>query len=259
MSAARDAETAESLEAAFNASEVVPEESDVDLLAFLPLVKSIAVRIHARIPSYAAVDLNDLMQAGLLGLVHAGKGYCKSRRVPFPVYARFRIRGEMIDFLRQSDFASRGLRRLDKRVKAIRAELTASMLREPSEAEVAASLAADPAAREKSTQYLRLPPITMTSLEQDEADAAFCQTREPSPDSCHSTEEARHILEQAIERLPPRCRELIRLYYQCELTMREIGEQFQVNESRVSQLHRRALDRLARSLRAVGIQSTRHI
>ncbi|WP_180539532.1 sigma-70 family RNA polymerase sigma factor [Nevskia soli] len=235
--------------------------SDIDLLAFLPLVKSIAIGIHSRIPSYASVDLNDLIQAGLLGLVHAGKSYRQSRNVPFAVFARFRIRGEIIDTLRQSDVASRGLRRLDKQMKATEATLQAQLNREPTDSEVAERMAAlNPSQRPAGrTEFLRLPPVTLTSFDQESAEIAAQEGHEPTPDSFHSAEEARRILDQAIAQLPARSRELIRLYYHGELTMREIGAFFQVNESRVSQIHRRALERLGRSLKAVGIESAREI
>ena len=237
-------------------------EAEIDLLEFMPLVRSIAARIYATIPPYAAVELSDLVQSGHLGLVHAARTYQGSRQVPFAVYARFRIRGEILDSLRQVDTASRRLRRLDKRVKAAKVELSANLNRDPTDLELREKLKAEPAGFEGSKMdltMLQLPAIAIKSLDDQEAGSESWRDKDPGPESLQSENEARQLLNHAIQRLPTRSRELIHLYYQSGLTMREIGLHLKVNESRVSQIHRRSLERMARYLGAAGIASGREI
>jgi RNA polymerase sigma factor for flagellar operon FliA len=239
-----------------NKRNAVPEDL-VELSDFLPLVKSIACRIYARIPPYASIELGDLIQSGHLGLVNAGRTYLRSRNVPFAAYARFRIRGEILDSLRQVDVASRGMRRLDRRVKAAISELSADLQRDPTESEVSQKLRLDPrlAGGEREIQFMRIPPVTITSLDDRDTERAQARVDRFQPESLRSAAEARQLLADVIARLPNRSKELILLYYHSGLTMREIGERFNVNESRVSQIHRRALECMARQLRAAGVCS----
>jgi RNA polymerase sigma factor for flagellar operon FliA len=233
------------------------DDDPVDLTAFMPLVRSIAYRIYASIPPYAAVELSDLLQSGHLGLVHAGKAYQKSRRVPFPVYARFRIRGEILDALRRLDFASRGMRRTDKLLRSIHDASQAESERSPltAEKETRPLTPSEQRGHLNPARFIRLPPVAITSLDDQRPEAANWRTSLPGPDKIHSACEARTHLDEAVRTLPPRSQELIRFYYQGGLTMREIGERFHIKESRVSQLHRRALNSMARHLRAAGIGS----
>jgi RNA polymerase sigma factor for flagellar operon FliA len=238
------------------------DDVPVDLTAFMPLVRSIAYRIHASIPLYAAVELSDLLQSGHLGLVHAGKAYQKSRRVPFPVYARFRIRGEILDALRRLDFASRGMRRADKLLRAIQDASNAESEQPPVLAAGSDTLHGTPIEHRghlNPARFIRLPAVAITSLDEQRTEAANWRTSSPGPDKIHSASEARTHLDEAVRTLPPRSQELIRFYYQGGLTMREIGEHFHIKESRVSQLHRRALNSMARHLRAAGIGSAAEV
>ncbi len=236
--------------------------AEVDLLDFMPLVRSIASRIHATIPSYAGIELSDLVQSGHLGLVHAARTYQSGRQVPFAVYARFRIRGEILDSLRQVDTASRRMRRMDKRIKAAKSDLSATLQRDPTDAELKQKLRADPGGlpdNHADLTLMQLPAVVMTSLDDREAGSETWRTSDPGPDTLRSEGEARQLLNEAIERLPTRSRELIQLYYKGGLTMREIGLHLKVNESRVSQIHRRSLERMARYLTSAGITSGREI
>jgi RNA polymerase sigma factor for flagellar operon FliA len=238
------------------------EDEPIDLTAFMPLVRSIAFRIYSSIPPYASVELNDLMQSGHLGLVHAGKSYQKNRGVPFPVYARFRIRGEILDALRRLDYASRGMRRLEKRLRALQ-DATPTQDAAPAE-EVAPGAqrnfkANDPSTDPGRVRFLRLPPIAILSLDDQRPDTMDWRAPSPGPDAIHSALETRNVLDRALRGLPPRSQELIRLYYQGGLTMREIGDRFSIKESRVSQIHRQALNSMARHLRAAGIASAAEV
>jgi len=241
--------------------ETFATDGSPDLAAFMPLVKSIAGRVYSRLPPYAAIELNDLLQAGHLGLVNAGRTYQSSRRVPFAAYARFRIRGEILDSLRQIDIASRGMRRLDRRIKSLAAELTADLKREPTQSELDDKLRLDPrlGGGQREIEFLKMPPITITSLDDHEYDISHRKADAQQPETLRAAAEVRQLLSGVIARLPERSRELIHLYYHSELTMREIAERFNVNESRVSQIHRSALDFMARYLRGTGIHSTRDV
>ena len=244
--------------AALQGTEQMMEDTPIDLTAFMPLVRSIAYRIFTSIPPYAAVELSDLMQSGLLGLVHAGKAYQKSRRVPFPVYARFRIRGEILDALRRLDFASRGMRRTEKLLRSLHEASTAESEQSPLHSTGEARLEPAPVNQRghlSPARFIRLPPVAITSLDEQRPEAANWRTSSPGPDKIHSAIEARIHLDEAVRSLPPRSQQLIRFYYQGGLTMREIGEHFHIKESRVSQLHRRALNSMARHLRAAVIGS----
>jgi RNA polymerase sigma factor for flagellar operon FliA len=232
-----------------------------NLLEFLPLVRSIASRIYATIPPYASVDLSDLVQSGHLGLLNAARAYRSGTQVPFGVYARFRIRGEILDSLRQIDVASRSLRRFERRIRNARHELVAQMNREPTEAELSTLLKIDSetlAGKRKTLKAICMP-VNLVEIENQEDQIANWRAPEPSPETLRAENEARDLLDEAMRTLPERSREIIHLYYRGGWTMREIGERFQVNESRVSQIHRSALERIARHLKSQGVDSGRHI
>src|ERR1700682_1621730 len=108
------------------------------VLEHLPLVKAIAVRVHENLP--VQVELDDLVHAGVLGLFDAASKFNPDKQVAFSSYARYRIKGAILDSLRQLDWASRDLRRLHKRVEAATRELQATLQRTPTEAEIAEKL-----------------------------------------------------------------------------------------------------------------------
>lgn len=231
------------------------EDQPPDIMEYLPLVRSIAGRIYSAIPPYAAVELSDLMQAGHLGLLHARRSYRSSTNVPFAVYARFRIRGEILDSLRQIDAASRSLRRFERRVRDTRQELTAQLQREPTEDELSRKLNIDSRTFAGKRNALRATssPVMLTETQLQEDHLANCTAPDASPETLRAESEARDLLDRALHKLPARSREMIHLYYRNGWTMREIGERFQVNESRISQIHRTALQRMARHLKAQGV------
>src|ERR1700759_4274103 len=111
------------------------ELRDQVVLEHLPLVKAIAIRVHESLPVH--VDLDDLIHAGVLGLFDAVAKYDENKNVAFQAYAKHRIKGAILDSLRQLDWASRDLRRRHKQVEAATRELSASLQRTPTEAEVA--------------------------------------------------------------------------------------------------------------------------
>jgi RNA polymerase sigma factor for flagellar operon FliA len=225
------------------------------ILSCLPLVDSIARRMHGALPASACVELHDLAQSGLLGLVSAGRNYDPSAAVPFSIYARYRIEGEMLDSLRRQDLAPRKLRRWQKQVSAARQELTASLQRSPTEEELCDRLMVSAVEmRSRSLELSRTnAPLSAKRDSGETADPA--SGPETGPDHICSQRQLREVLDRLIDDLPPRHQQVIRLHYCQHKTMKEIGSVMDVNESRVSQMHRSALQAMGRALKDSGICS----
>ncbi len=225
------------------------------ILGCLPLVDSIARRVYGALPPNACVELPDLAQSGLLGLVSAGQCYDPSTAVPFSIYARYRIEGEMLDSLRRHDRAPRKLRHWQKQVSAARQELVAALKREPSEEELCDRLMVS--AVEMRSRSLALSrtnaPASVTRDGVEAPDPA--SGPDTDPDRICSQRQLREVLDRLIDDLPERHQQVIRLHYCRHMTMKEIGNEMGVNESRVSQMHRSALQSMGRTLRESGICS----
>jgi RNA polymerase sigma factor FliA len=231
------------------------EVRDRIVLDHLPLVKAIAIRVHENLPVH--VDLDDLIHAGVLGLFDAVTKYDGSKNVGFQSYAKHRIKGAILDSLRQLDWASRDMRRHQKQIDGITRELTGRLGRSPSENEVAQEMGV-------STERLRrmqmeLRSLAMISSNRNEADCdrpmEFAATSELQPDRMCERRQLQVTLARAIGRLPERYQKVVFLYYTNELTMREIGDLLGVNESRISQIHKLALKKMASVLESEGIRS----
>jgi len=233
------------------------------VLTYLPLVRAIAWQIYGSLPLHAAVEMSDLVQAGHVGLVDASRSYHPGVEVPFAGYARHRIRGEILDSLRKLDSASRGLRRWQRRMEAETRNLTISLSREPSEEEVSRGLGIEIDDLRKRrltlwyTSSCSLPPVR--SSDSDDCSAATQAPSEASPDRLHRHRQMRQFLSRAVAVLPPRSRKVVLLYYLQNLTMKQIGASMGVNESRVSQIHKNALVKLARGLKAAGVKTFQDI
>jgi RNA polymerase sigma factor for flagellar operon FliA len=225
------------------------------ILGCLPLVDSIARRMYGALPASACVELHDLAQSGLLGLVSAGRNYDPSAAVPFSIYARYRIEGEMLDSLRRQDLAPRKLRRWQKQVSAARQELTASLHRLPTEEELCDRLMVS--AVEMRSRSLALSRTnTPLSAQRDGSETADpASGPETDPDHICSQRQLREVLDRLIDDLPERHQQVIRLHYCQHMTMKEIGGVMGVNESRISQMHRSALQAMGRALKDSGICS----
>ena len=196
--------------------------------------------------------MHDLVQAGIVGLVNAARSYDDNSGVAFSTYATHRVRGEMLDSLRVLDGASRQLRRFERRMKAVRSELSVALQRDPSEQEVLDRLTPeDAAARAKVSALAALRSTYAGSVEA--VDVPVCA--EQHPDSICARAERRRFLGRALRRLDARNRRLILLYYAANLTMKEIASRLDVNESRISQMHKSALKAMAKVLEASGIRS----
>lgn len=227
------------------------------VLEHLPLVKAIAVRVHENLPVH--VDLDDLVHAGILGLFDAANKYNPDKQVVFSSYAKHRIKGAILDSLRQLDWASRDMRRRHKQVEAATRDLAAELQRAPTEAEVAQKLGMDVDRWRNMMLDLRNVGLISASTRGNEGDDLpapdFPCKPETQPDSICAREQLRAVLGDAMKVLPERYKKVVLLYYTNELTMKEIGGILGINESRVSQIHKSALQKMATVLEANGITS----
>jgi RNA polymerase sigma factor for flagellar operon FliA len=223
------------------------------------MVDSIARRIRASIPQFACIELKDLVQAGNVGLVNAVQSYTQTTGVPFEIYARFRVRGEMLDTLRRLDAASRTLRGWQRRIRRTVLDLSVHLKREPTEEEVSGHLGMKlNRLRKKNLDIRAACAVTRSAQRGDRKDEATQEQPGPSesrPDHLQSDLERRKIVTFAINQLPDRPRQIIMMYYQQEFTMREIGEKLRLDESRISQIHKGALQAMLQNLRMSGINS----
>jgi RNA polymerase sigma factor for flagellar operon FliA len=228
------------------------------VLDHLPLVKAIAVRVHENLPVH--VDLDDLIHAGILGLFDAASKYDAEKKVVFHSYAKHRIKGAILDSLRQLDWASRDLRRRHKQVEAITRDLSAQFERVPTEAEIAAKMGVDLERWRQMVVELRTVGLISASGRGNDRDNAaapeFPAKQEFQPDNICAHEELREMLMSAMKTLPERYQKVVVLYYTNDLTMKEIGGLLGINESRVSQIHKIALEKMAVVLQSAGIHSS---
>jgi RNA polymerase sigma factor FliA len=225
----------------------------------LPLVRAIAIRVHENLPVH--VDLDDLAHAGVLGLFDAVEKYDASKNVAFQSYAKHRIKGAILDSLRQLDWASRDLRKRQKQVDAVSRDLSVKLGRAPAESEVAEAMGIDMERWRRMMVELSNLGLSSTTAgegeqERDRAEE-FAATPELQPDRMCEQGQLRSTLKHAIGTLPARYQKVVVLYYTNEMTMKEIGDMLGVNESRVSQIHKPALRKMAVVLESEGIRSAR--
>ena len=227
------------------------------VLEHLPLVKAIAIRVHENLPVH--VDLDDLVHAGVLGLFDAASKFNPEKQVAFSSYAKHRIKGAILDSLRQLDWASRDLRRRHKQVEAATRELASTLQRTPTESEIAQKLGIEVSRWRQMMVDLRSVGLISASSRASEHDDLpapdFPSKPETQPDNMCSHEQMRSVLGVAMKTLPERYQKVVFLYYTNEMTMKEIGGILGINESRVSQIHKSALEKMQVVLQANGIDS----
>lgn len=214
----------------------------------LPLVARVASAIGSRLPH--SVERSDLTQAGVLGLLDAAEKFDQAKGVRFRTYAELRIRGAILDSLRSLDWVPRSLRRQRRELQRAESLLEAKLGRTPTDEELASvmelSLAELGAARE------RVRRAEVASFGKESFDRVVALTIDPSSPDPHELLERREIeslLARTIEKLPVKERLVLTLYYHEELTMKEVGRVIGVNESRVSQIHGKAVEKLRHRLR----------
>jgi len=231
------------------------------IVAGLPFVEALARRMAASMPN--SIDIGDLVQDGVLGLIDAAHRFDEDRGIKFETFAERRVRGAMIDALRK-DAWPRGVRRQRRELDAAREALRRELGHEPSMADLAARVGSDE--KRLSRTIVRINTIEATSplatgehFDETSLPTALVPSEPESPDHAYERRETRDRVRTAIQALPWRERKVIGLYYYGEVTMKEIGAAIGVNESRVSQLHARAIRRLRESLGDMGPQQVAEI
>src|SRR4029450_5078068 len=206
-----------------------------------------------------SIDLGDLVQDGMIGLIDAAQRFDEGRGIKFETFAERRIRGAMIDALRK-DAWPRGVRRVRRELEAAREKLRATLGHEPSLADLAEALGSDEKRLGKTSvgkTIVRINTIESTSpfssaenIDEAQLPAVLVPAEPERPDMQYERDEVKGRVRNGIATPPPRAQRVIALYYYNEVTMKDIGAELGVNESRVSQLHARAIRRLRDALGA---------
>lgn len=232
-------------------------DRDLMLMEHLPTVRYLARRIHERLPQH--VELDDLISAGVVGLIDAFSKFDHTKKVQFKSYAQFRIRGAILDSLRTLDWSPRELRRKGRAVEEAIRSVTQRVGRAPSEQEIAGEMELSLADYQQLLGDLKGLEIGSLHIERsedsgDEELAYIPGSPEEDPLFRCLKGEMKQRLADAIDELPEKERMVLTLYYYEELTMKEIGLTLGVVESRVSQIHSSAVLRLRTAL--AGLRST---
>jgi RNA polymerase sigma factor for flagellar operon FliA len=222
---------------------------------YSPLIKFIAQKIAVRLPSN--IELDDLISAGVIGLMDAIEKYDSSRDNKFKTYAEFRIRGAMLDELRAQDWVPRSIRDKAKLLDKTIVQLEAELGRLASDEEIASALGVTIDEFHGIVNQVR--PVSLLPIDQS---TSFSNTdkksimdilegsRTNSPFNQLNVKSIKDVVATAIEELPERQRLVLSLYYYEDLNLKEIGQVLRVTESRVSQLHAQAVTRLRARLSA---------
>jgi len=220
------------------------------VIAGIPFVEQLARRVAATMPH--SIDIGDLVQDGVIGLIDAAQRFDEARGIKFETFAERRIRGAMIDALRK-DAWPRGVRRQRRELEAAREALRRELGHEPSLADLANKLGSDE--KRLGRTIVRINAIESTSplannekLDESSLPEALIPSEPEQPDAAYERSQTTNRVRAAIGTLPVREQKVIGLYYYGEVTMKQIGQEIGVNESRVSQLHARAIRRLRDAL-----------
>ena len=213
---------------------------------YAPLVKRIAYHMMTRLP--ASVEVDDLIQAGLLGLLDAVDRYDDSHGANFETYASQRIRGAMLDELREADWASRNVRRAGRQIEEAMHILEQRLGRPPGEQEIADELKVDIAAYYELLNNARGARLVyyedLYDAEGEEFLERFADEDTPSPFDVLAGQRFKGALARAVVALPEREKLLMGMYYEQDMNFKEIGAVMGVSESRVCQIHAQAVTRL---------------
>lgn len=225
-------------------------EADRLIIEYSPLIKFIAQRIAVRLPPH--IELDDLISAGVMGLIDAIGKFDPSKDTQFKTYAEIRIRGAILDELRALDWVPRSVRQRATEISQAYAAVEQREARAATDEEVAAEMGVSitefhkQLGNAKSTPLISIEDLGGVGKDGDKRDIMEVLAGNPNtdPQMLARVNEVREIISRAIDQLPEKERLLVSLYYYEELTMKEIGEVLGITESRVSQLHTRAVMRL---------------
>ena len=226
-------------------------DKDECLKEYAPLVKRIAHHMMVKLPN--SVEVDDLVQAGMIGLLDAAGRYDEFRGAQFETYAAQRIRGAMLDELRGSDWLPRSMRRDMRRIEAAIHRLQQQLGRTPLESEIAKELEVTLPEYQQMLQEARGAQLIYYEDFHDEDNEDFFDRHnfdnDSNPLALLQDGRFKAALIKAIDQLPERERLMMSLHYEQDLNLREIGEVMEVSESRVCQLHSQAVARLRSSLK----------
>lgn len=224
---------------------------------FAPLIKYIASRIAMRLPPH--IDINDLINAGVIGLMDAIDKFDASKQIKFKTYAEFRIRGAILDELRSMDWVPRSVRQKARKVEDAYSKLESSLGRPARDEEIAKELGMDMDNFHKLlSETTSVSLLSLDDLGEDDSEPSkrnlieyIMQDEKDWPSHKIGTSEIRDMVAQAIQSLPEKERMVISLYYYDELTMKEIGHVLKFTESRVSQIHTKSILRLRSKMQKI--------
>lgn len=236
-----------------NPQKMTIEQKDQLILEYAPLIKFIAQKIAARLPSN--IELDDLISSGVIGLMDAIEKYDPTRDNKFKTYAEFRIRGSILDELRAQDWVPRSVRDKSKMLDKTIVELEEQLGRMPDEKEISEKLGIT--IEELHSLVNQVRPVSVLSIDEQPTlnnsdKKSILNILEGSklnnPHNQLNLKVVKDIITNAIEELPERQRLVLSLYYYEDLNLKEIGRVLRVTESRISQLHAQAVARLRAKL-----------
>ncbi len=219
------------------------------VLDYAPLVKRIALHLKARLP--ASVEIDDLIQSGMLGLMDAANHFEEGHGAVFETYASIRIRGAMIDEMRQSDWAPRSVHQNSRSISGAINRLSHQLGREPKDTEIAQELGVDldkynqMLTESSSSQMIGIEDLGVS----DDVIAEDGDNRKDKLFDILATSKFKRALAQSIKALPQREQQVLALYYDEELNLKEIGQVLELSESRICQLISQAMARLRSMLK----------
>lgn len=231
--------------------ELTVKERNVIIEKHLPMIQCVARRISSRLPAH--INYNDLISSGVIGLMDAIKKYDPSRNNKFKTYAEFRVRGAILDSLRSQDWTPRSIRDKAKKIDKVTKILEQKLSRPPNEKEIASAL--DISLEEYHQMISQTKEVSVVSIDESpvfnhiDKDAVFRMLEDADSSLSQINRKSIHkLIISAINELPERQRIVLSLYYYEEFNLRKIGKILKVTESRVSQLHAQAIERLKSKL-----------
>jgi len=219
---------------------------------YFNLVKAVASKIKRRLPAH--VDIEDLVQTGMIGLMEASSRYDATRMVEFSSYATTRITGAILDELRKWDTCSRQDRKAGRAIEKAKFNLRTASGEEPSSEQIAKAAGLGLAEYERTLRHLESGKQVLSHSDSADTEMEDDLSRIPSKDESafeiYSKRQDSSLLKSYIDQLKPRQREVLNLYYFEELQLKAIGERLGVGEARISQIHKEAVTELRRMIDA---------
>lgn len=236
---------------------------DAMMLEYYSLVKIVAKKMASRLP--ASVDLDDLVSAGLIGLMQSVERFKPEKGFKFKTYAEFRIRGAMLDELRSQDWCPKGMRQKAKQFERICEKLRTKKGRQATDKELASALHLSKPKYEQlvrdcnTLEQMNLATYVRAGGDEDRTQTTIelvADTHEGvNPFDEASRHDTRDLLEKALRHLPETERQVLSLYYFEEMNLKEIGKHLNLSESRVCQLHSKAISQLKQSFAGEALET----